>query len=349
MRRLSPTIAFAFAAALMSSACATASDGDKPASAPAADKQTSAIDLKTLPANLDDAIRHAQDLRAQGKLAEATQSLAQLMLIAPDDARVVGEYGKALVEQGNGEDGAAFLNRAIEINPSEWTYFSALGVAYDEMGKPKDAKLAYQHALLMRPGDASVMNNLALSRMLSGDYAGAHAMIMQAKAADTADEKIDRNVALVESKMPPAAHARAVTTPSPVARQTVTVPVAASPVSKQPTVTASIAPANATRASTAPTPTAHQAPTAATPASTAPTPSAHQAPTTATPATASAAGAPRVLGKDVVMQTVPSDPLAGPTASAKKAKHARPAQTKPAVADADKAKTPALRMSADAS
>jgi hypothetical protein len=47
------------------------------------------------------------------------------------------------------------------------------------------------------------------------------------------------------------------------------------------------------------------------------------------------------------MQSVPVDPLAG--SAAKKGKHARPAQAKPAVADADKAKTPALRMSADAS
>jgi hypothetical protein len=149
-------------------------------------------------------------------------------------------------------------------------------------------------------------------------------MIMQAKAADTADEKIDRNVALVESRMPPAAHARAATTPAPVATQTVTAPVAASPASKQPTVTASLTPANTTPAASATT-RAH----------------------IAAPAAASAAGAPRVLGKDVVMQSVPVDPLAGPTA--KKGKHARPAQAKPAVADVDKAKTPALRMSADAS
>ena len=326
MRRLSPTIVFAFAAALMSSACATASDEDKPASAPTAGPQSSAIDVKSQPGNLDDAIHHAQDLRSQGKLTEATQSLAQLMLVAPDDARVVGEYGKALVEQGNGEDGAAFLNRAIELNPGEWTYFSALGVAYDEIGQAKDAKLAYQHALLMKPGEASVMNNLALSRMLSGDFAGAHTMIMQAKAASGGDEKIGRNVALVESKMPPvAAHARA-TTPAPVAKQTVTAPVAASPVAKQPTVTASLAPASA-----APVATKVKAPVAATPAAT------------------SAAGAPRVLGKGVVSQNVPVDPLAGPTTAASKAKHAKPVQVKPAVADADKAKTPALRMSADAS
>jgi Flp pilus assembly protein TadD len=304
--------------------------------------------MKDLSANLEDAIHHAHDLRDQGKLAESTQALGQLMLVAPDDARVAGEYGKALVEEGSGEDAAAFLNRAIELNPNEWSYFSALGVAYDEMGQPKDAKLAYQHALLMKPGEASVMNNLALSRMLSGDFAGARTMIMQAKAASGGDEKIDRNVALVESRMPPsAAHARAIE-PTPVARQTVTAPVATPPVSKQPTVTASLAPARPTTKATSAvskqsTATASLAPATMAPASAAP----HTASTT--PTAPSAAGAPRVLGKDVVMQAVPVDPLAGPTSSTKKARHAKPAQAKPDVANADKPKTPSLRMSADAS
>lgn len=331
MRRLPSTVASAFVAALLSTVSAVADDSDKASSPQVSDSQAPSIDMKGLPTNLEDAVHHAQDLRARGKLSEATQSLAQLMLVAPDDPRVVGEYGKALAEQGSGEDAAAFLNRAIELNPNEWSYFSALGVAYDEMGQPKSAKLAYQHALLMKPGEASVMNNLALSRMLSGDYAGAHAMIMQAKAAGGGDEKIDRNVALVESKMP-VAHARA-TMPMPVASQTVTAPVAAPPVTKQPTVTASLAPASA-----APTSLTAKAPAAT-----------KAAPSAATQAAPSAAGAPRVLGKDVVMQSVPVDPLAGPTGSAKKARHAKPAQSKPAVADAQKAKVPALRMSADAS
>ena len=324
MRRLPSTVASALVAALLSTVSAVAEDSDKASGTQA----TTSIDMKALPTNLDDAIHRAQELRDQGKLAESTQALAQLMLVAPDDARVVGEYGKALVQQGSGEDGSAFLNRAIELNPNEWSYFSALGVAYDEMGQPKDAKLAYQHALLMKPGEASVMNNLALSRMLSGDYSGAHTMIMQAKAASGGDEKIDRNVALVESRMPPAVHARA-TMPAPVARQTVAAPVAPPPVSKQPTVTASLAPVSA-----APAVTVSHASAATTPAtSTAPT----------------AAGAPRVLGKDVVMQAVPVDPLAGPATTVKKARHAKPVQAKPAVANVDKAKAPALRMSADAS
>ena len=48
--------------------------------------------------NLDTGFQQAQALRAQGKLADATRVLAQLVLVAPDDARIVGEYGKVLVQ-----------------------------------------------------------------------------------------------------------------------------------------------------------------------------------------------------------------------------------------------------------
>src|ERR1051325_4725878 len=44
-------------------------------------------------AGLEYEIQRARALRAQGKSTEAIRALAQLVLVAPDDARVVGEYG----------------------------------------------------------------------------------------------------------------------------------------------------------------------------------------------------------------------------------------------------------------
>src|SRR5690348_5310642 len=244
MRRLSSTFASTLLVALMGTVSACASqDRDKqaaqtPQAAPTDDSHAAAIDLSA-PANLEDAIHSAQSLREAGKLADATRAFGQLMLLAPDDPRVVGEYGKALAQEGRGEDAAAFLNRAIELDPGEWSYFSALGVAYDEVGQPKDAKLAYQHALLLKPGDASVLNNLALSRMLSGDLADAHRLILQAKAVGGGDEKIERNVALVESHMPSRAAFVAPTQPAAKPGEQAA-PAVIMP--KQPVATVSIAP-----------------------------------------------------------------------------------------------------------
>ena len=122
-------------------------------------------------ANLDESIRQAQMLRLAGSYPEAIKHLSQLMMVAADDPRVVSEYGKALAQMGRASDAVNFLNRAAQLSPTDWTLYSALGVAYDQVGNQKQAQAAYEHALSLNPGEPSVLNNYALSRMLAKDTA----------------------------------------------------------------------------------------------------------------------------------------------------------------------------------
>src|SRR6478609_123189 len=123
--------------------------------------------------DVDGNVRQAQLLRLAGKPDEAIQILSQLTLVAADNPRVVGEYGKALAQKGRGQDAAQFLRRAIELAPNDWSTYSALGVAFDQTGDQVNARAAYERALSLKPGDASVLNNYALSRMLAKDPEGA--------------------------------------------------------------------------------------------------------------------------------------------------------------------------------
>jgi Flp pilus assembly protein TadD len=152
------------------------------------------------PANALDvaaSVHQAQALRTQGDLDGATRILSQLMLAAPDDPRVVSEYGKLLVEQGHTGDAVQFLNRAIQLQPSDWTYYSALGVAYDQMGDRNNAKLAYERALILKPNEPAVLNNFAMSRMLAGDTATARVLMARAQASGSTDPKIAANLELL--------------------------------------------------------------------------------------------------------------------------------------------------------
>jgi hypothetical protein len=148
------------------------------------------------------AVRQAQMLRTSGDLEGATRILSQLMLGAPDDPRVVGEYGKLLVQEGHSGDAVQFLRRAIELQPSDWTLYSALGVAYDQQTDPANAKMAYERALGLKPGEAAVLNNFAMSRMLAGDRVAARTLMMQAQASGSTDPKIAQNLALLDSTTP---------------------------------------------------------------------------------------------------------------------------------------------------
>jgi Flp pilus assembly protein TadD len=153
-----------------------------------------------LPADVDSGVRQAQQARLAGRYDDAIHTLSQLMLLASDDPRVVGEYGKALVEKGRAREAVQFLTRATELQPRDWSVYSALGVAYDEAGDQVSAGRAYEHALALKPGEPAIFNNYALSRMLASDPAMARQLIASAASAGGAsDPKIAHNIALVNS------------------------------------------------------------------------------------------------------------------------------------------------------
>jgi len=201
MSRLSVRLGALLLSIVALCACAsTPSTAQAPASK--TDPQTASNSLAD---NLDDEIRQAQLLRVQGDYDGAIHVLSQLMLVAADDPRVVGEYGKVLVQQGRAAEGQEFLKRAVELQPSDWTLYSALGVACDETGDTANARLAYEHALALKPGEPVVLNNYAMSRMLAGDPVDAKKLIDQAAASNSADPKIARNLKLIDALVPPPA------------------------------------------------------------------------------------------------------------------------------------------------
>ena len=169
--------------------------------------------------NLETSIQQAQALRLSGNYAEAVKHLSQLMMVASDDPGVVSEYGKTLAAMGRAQDAVNFLTRAGQLQPTDWTVFSALGVAYDQIGSQKDARGAYEHALSLKPGEASVLSNYALSRMLANDPVMARNLAGRAEIANAAapDAKIAANIALIRSTAPEAPGASiAANTPAPM-------------------------------------------------------------------------------------------------------------------------------------
>lgn len=188
MSRLYPALgAIAVSALLCSSALAATPD-------PAA---------VTLAGSVDAGVHEAQLKRSQKDYAGAIKVLSQLMLIAADDPRVVGEYGKVLVQQGRTAEALDFLGRAVQLQPGDWMLFSALGVAYDQKGDYTNARIAYERALQLKPGESTVLNNYAMSRLQAGDLDGARRLI--AAAGQTSqDDRITRNRQMIYALKAPA-------------------------------------------------------------------------------------------------------------------------------------------------
>ena len=186
--------------------CATwavgcSSDATQKPTAPTVAQSQPAADL---PTTVDGEVARAHKLRLDGRYEESGKALAQILLVAPDDPRAVGEYGKVLAQEGRPGDALPFLARAIQMQPGDWTLYSAEGVAYDQADQHLKARGAYEHALALKPGQPDVLNNYAVSRMLVGDVAGAHRLLDQAKGQG-GDAKIGHNLALLETMKPPPA------------------------------------------------------------------------------------------------------------------------------------------------
>ncbi|HEY4274767.1 MAG TPA: tetratricopeptide repeat protein [Rhizomicrobium sp.] len=211
-------------------ACASSGNLSEPHAAK--NKAGDASDPASLAANqapamdLEAGVRQAQTQRLAGQYDDAIRTLSQLMLVASDDPRVIGEYGKTLAEKGRAQDAVQFLTRATDLQQGDWSLYSALGVAYDQVGNQASAQLAYERALKLKPEDPSVLNNYALSRMLANDPDGARKLIDRAQAAGGAsDSKIARNIDMMNKLA-----ANAPQQPKPAAAEPapVAVPVAVS-------------------------------------------------------------------------------------------------------------------------
>lgn len=219
----------AIAGALALAGCASQTPADKAvaltgpaavadtatATSRAADAGPYAAMAGNLPHNLDGEIRRAQLLRAAGDLEGATHALAQLMLVAPDDPRVVGEYGKVLVQEGRTTEAKAFLQRAVELQPDNWTFYSALGVACDQAKQRTAAAAAYEHALALKPGEPTVLNNYAMSEMLAGHLDRAQTLLHEAEAHGADNPKIAANLAMIGAMRGKAAPQSAIATAAP--------------------------------------------------------------------------------------------------------------------------------------
>jgi Flp pilus assembly protein TadD len=306
---------------------------------------------KNHPGTIDGELKRAQLLRAKGDYDEAARSLAQIMLIAPDDGRVVGEYGKVLEQQGHSREALPFLKRAAQLSPTEWSLQSALGVAYDQLDDHANARTAYDRALALKPAEASVLNNYAVSRMLAGDYAGAQRLFAKAQANGASNSKIAGNLEKLAALNPPPAP-QSVTAQSSAKAATLQQPsTALSPVAPKPGITATTLaqvqhPASPSAAKPNPPVAGARMAVTATKVAGGQVVMQHVPADRLAGGARVAVAAPKALGGQVVMQRVPVDPLAGPVHTVA-TKTASVAHKSLAVAKKAAPETPSLRTAAD--
>lgn len=140
---------------------------------------------------------YANVLRATGRDQQALAVMQQMVIHHPKDNDVLSAYGKSLASTGNFAKALKVIERAQRPDRPDWRLFSAQGAILDQLERSKEARLQYRKALDIVPNEPSVLSNLGMSYVLTGDLRAAETYLRQAIRQPKADSRVRQNLALV--------------------------------------------------------------------------------------------------------------------------------------------------------
>ena len=108
--------------------------------------------------------------------------LEQAAIVNPSNRALLAAYGRALVDNGNYQQGFDTLSRAHTPDNPDWHILSVQGTALDRLGRHEEARRYYTNALKIKPDEPSVLSNLGMSYVLSKQLAKAEEALRRAHA-----------------------------------------------------------------------------------------------------------------------------------------------------------------------
>ncbi len=142
-------------------------------------------------------VKYASVLRSTGRNEQALAVMQQVVIKHPENNAVLSEYGKALAATGNFKKALQVIQRAQRPDRPDWRLYSAQGAILDQLDQSKAARVQYRKALDIVPNEPSVLSNLGMSYVLTGDLRGAETYLRRAIQNPKADSQVRQNLALV--------------------------------------------------------------------------------------------------------------------------------------------------------
>ncbi|MEM9422346.1 MAG: tetratricopeptide repeat protein, partial [Pseudomonadota bacterium] len=115
------------------------------------------------------AVSFSKALRAVDNNEEALRVIKHAAIRIGSHPDVLLEEGKTLIANDRPHEAIRPIEKSISMgNTDDWSAYSALGVAYDKIGKHRHAIQQYDTALTLAPNKAQVLNNKGLSYAMAG-------------------------------------------------------------------------------------------------------------------------------------------------------------------------------------
>ena len=142
-------------------------------------------------------IDYARALRKLSRTSEAVAVMQVAAVKTPKDEQVLGEYGKALADDGQLAQAKDVLTRAYTPDDPKWDVLSVQGAVADRLGDHEAAMAFYREALKIAPNEPSVLTNMGLSLALTKQLPEAERVLRRAAASHEAGATTRGDLALV--------------------------------------------------------------------------------------------------------------------------------------------------------
>lgn len=109
----------------------------------------------------------------RGLHEEAEAEFRKILLNAPDNAFAYDGLGRVYFKRGNFQESEKNFRQATELDSGLWQAYVFMGIILDRQRNFEGAIKEYKRAVSLKPDNADILNNLAISYYFSGEYESA--------------------------------------------------------------------------------------------------------------------------------------------------------------------------------
>jgi tetratricopeptide (TPR) repeat protein len=139
-------------------------------------------------------------LLSLSKYDEAVHYLREALRLSPGNPEVLTNLGAALMGQGKRDEAMPLLLQALSNKCLPEAHHN-LGLILAEQGRLREAVSHYERAMGLRPGDARILNDLAVALYSLGEYDKALVQLSEALKIDPGNPKYLHNLRSMRKQM----------------------------------------------------------------------------------------------------------------------------------------------------
>jgi Flp pilus assembly protein TadD len=146
-------------------------------------------------------IRYTRALTREGRIGAARDVITSRLQVTPNQPDLLRELATIDAISGQPDAALARYEKLISSDPQDTDALLNAGVALDLAGNHVEARKRYEQVLKTAPDDLVARNDMAVSAMLDGDFAGAVSILQPVCDGHEVSNRLNNNLAIAYAAM----------------------------------------------------------------------------------------------------------------------------------------------------